>query len=230
MRTGVVTRVERVKSKDSTLADPASRLARATFRDVARKLGAAKFVRLPIAPRWFMRKSSVTWRGRATRPSRQRRTTATASKRRPAGASCPASAAPTQCRSRRPGSELGGMPIAGFDSDVLADGGAPRYPEHDSALPSRRRENDAGDSLSYRTDAMAQSESEQVARKPDHAEGRGLVLREKCKAAGVQDSDLVNPTVAASPERLYCLQWGWWPKRLRRWSIGSRIVIGRTLV
>ena len=49
MRTDVVTRVWRVKSKDSTLADPASRLARATFRDVARKLGATKFVRLPIA-------------------------------------------------------------------------------------------------------------------------------------------------------------------------------------
>ena len=50
MQTGVVTRVRRVTSKDNVLADPVSRLARATFKEEARKLGATKFVRLPMAP------------------------------------------------------------------------------------------------------------------------------------------------------------------------------------
>ena len=50
IQTGVVTRVRRVKSKDNVLADPVSRLARATFKEEARKLGATKFVRLPMAP------------------------------------------------------------------------------------------------------------------------------------------------------------------------------------
>ena len=49
-RTGVVTRVRRVKSKDNVLADPVSRLATATFKAEARKLGATKFVKLPLAP------------------------------------------------------------------------------------------------------------------------------------------------------------------------------------
>ena len=50
MQTGTVTRVRRVTSKDNVLADPVSRLARATFKEEARKLGATKFVRLPMAP------------------------------------------------------------------------------------------------------------------------------------------------------------------------------------
>ena len=50
LQTGVVTRVRRVSSEDNVLADPVSRLARATFKDEARKLGATKFVRLPLAP------------------------------------------------------------------------------------------------------------------------------------------------------------------------------------
>ena len=50
MRTGVVTRIRRVKSKDNVLADPVSRLARSTFKDEARKLGATKFVKVPMAP------------------------------------------------------------------------------------------------------------------------------------------------------------------------------------
>ena len=49
IQTGVVTRVRRVKSKDNVLADPVSRLARATFKEEARKLGATKFVRLPMS-------------------------------------------------------------------------------------------------------------------------------------------------------------------------------------
>ena len=49
MRTSVMTRVRRVKSKDNTLSDPVPRLTRATFKDEARKLGATKFVRLPIS-------------------------------------------------------------------------------------------------------------------------------------------------------------------------------------
>lgn len=49
MRTGVVTRVRRLESKGSILADVVSRLARATFKDEARKLGATKFVRLPLS-------------------------------------------------------------------------------------------------------------------------------------------------------------------------------------
>ena len=50
MQTGTVTRVRPVASKDNVLADPVSRLARATFKKKARKLGATKFVRLPMAP------------------------------------------------------------------------------------------------------------------------------------------------------------------------------------
>ena len=49
IQTGVVTRVRRVKSKDNVLADPVSRLARATFKEEARKLGATKFVKLPMS-------------------------------------------------------------------------------------------------------------------------------------------------------------------------------------
>ena len=49
IQTGVVTRVRRVKSKDNVLADPVSRLARATFKEEARKLGATKFVRLDMS-------------------------------------------------------------------------------------------------------------------------------------------------------------------------------------
>ena len=43
-------RVRRVTSKDNVLADPVSRLARATFKEEARKLGATEVVRLPMAP------------------------------------------------------------------------------------------------------------------------------------------------------------------------------------
>ena len=39
----------RVKSKDNVLIDPVSRLARATFKEEERKLGATKFVRLPMS-------------------------------------------------------------------------------------------------------------------------------------------------------------------------------------
>ena len=42
--------MRRVKSKDNVLADPVSRLATSTFKDEARKLGATKFVQLPMAP------------------------------------------------------------------------------------------------------------------------------------------------------------------------------------
>ena len=50
-RTGVVTRLRRVKSKDNVLADPVSRLAMDTFKTEARKLGASRFVKIPLAPR-----------------------------------------------------------------------------------------------------------------------------------------------------------------------------------
>ena len=50
IQTGVVTRIRRVTSKDNVLADPVSRLALETFKEEARKLGAKKFVRLPMAP------------------------------------------------------------------------------------------------------------------------------------------------------------------------------------
>ena len=50
IQAGVVTRVRRVKSKDNLLADPVSRLARGTFKEEARKLGATKFVKLPMSP------------------------------------------------------------------------------------------------------------------------------------------------------------------------------------
>ena len=49
IQTGVVTRIRRVTSKDNVLADPVSRLALETFKEEARKLGAKKFVRLPMA-------------------------------------------------------------------------------------------------------------------------------------------------------------------------------------
>ena len=49
-RTGVVTRLRRVKSKDNVLADPVSRLAMDTFKTEARKLGASRFVKIPLAP------------------------------------------------------------------------------------------------------------------------------------------------------------------------------------
>ena len=49
-RTGVVTRLRRVKSKDNVLADPISRLATDTFKSEARKLGATRFVKIPLAP------------------------------------------------------------------------------------------------------------------------------------------------------------------------------------
>ena len=49
-RTGVVTRLRRVKSKDNVLADPVSRLAMDTFKAEARKLGATRFIKIPLAP------------------------------------------------------------------------------------------------------------------------------------------------------------------------------------
>ena len=41
--------MRRVKSKENVLADPVSRLARATFKEEARKLGATKFMKLPMS-------------------------------------------------------------------------------------------------------------------------------------------------------------------------------------
>ena len=82
IQTGVVTRVRRVASKDNVLADPVSRLARATFKEEARKLGASKFVRLPLSNETkaligelAVRLNELTYRGRRAdvRHSKKRR-------------------------------------------------------------------------------------------------------------------------------------------------------------